>query len=187
MQPSLDQLFATHCAPALAGVAPANLISLRRGDVPHLEEELRKYRQAFARRGVKFDRLCSCTNRELILVYRPQLMAQALKRDGVEEILTPCGYDLSRPVEEILAHLGLRVRQGGSFPHEIGLFLGYPVEDVVGFIENQGQNFKLCGPWKVYGDVEAAQQCFTRMQKVSQKIRERMEQGNTLFQVFAVA
>ena len=39
MQPSLDQLFATHCAPALAGVAPANLISLRRGDVPHLEEE----------------------------------------------------------------------------------------------------------------------------------------------------
>ena len=115
------------------------------------------------------------------------LMAQALERDGVEEILTPCGYDLSRPVEEILAHLGQRVRQGGSFPHEIGLFLGYPVEDVVGFIENQGQNFKLCGPWKVYGDVEAAQQCFTRMQKVSQKIRERMEQGNTLFQVFAVA
>ena len=148
MQPSLDQLFATHCAPALAGVAPANLISLRRGDFPHLEEELRKYQQAFARRGVKFDSLCSCANRELILVYRPQLMAQALNRDGVEEILTPCGYDLSRPVEEILAHLGLRVRQGGSFPHEIGLFLGYPVEDVVGFIENQGQNFKLCGPWK---------------------------------------
>ena len=82
MQHTLDQLFATHCAPALTGVAPANLISLRRGDFPHLEEELRKYRQAFARRGVKFDRLCSCANRELILVYRPQLMAQALERDG---------------------------------------------------------------------------------------------------------
>ena len=57
----------------------------------------------------------------------------------------------------------------------------------MGFIENKGQNFKLCGPWKVYGDVEAAQKCFIRMQRVSQKIRERMEQGNTLFQVFAVA
>ena len=38
MQHTLDQLFATHCAPALTGVAPANLISLRRGDFPHLEE-----------------------------------------------------------------------------------------------------------------------------------------------------
>lgn len=187
MQHTLDQLFATHCAPALTGVAPANLISLRRGDFPHLEEELRKYHRAFACRGVCFHTLCSCPGHELILVYRPRLIRQTLERAGVEELLTPWGYDLTRPVEEILAHLGQRVRQGGSFPHEIGVFLGYPLEDVVGFIENQGQNFKLCGPWKVYGDVEAAQQCFTRMQKVSQKIRERMEQGNTLFQVFAVA
>lgn len=187
MQHTLDQLFATHCAPALAGVAPANLISLRRGDFPHLEEELRKYHQAFARRGVCFHTLCSCPRHELILVYRPEMMVQALQREGVEEILNPCGYDLTQSVEEILAHLGQRVRQGGSFPHEIGVFLGYPVEDVVGFMEHKGQNFKLCGPWKVYGDVEAAKVCFARIQKVSRNIRERIDGGKTLFQVFAVA
>ncbi len=27
----------------------------------------------------------------------------------------------------------------GDFPHEIGLLLGYPPEDVIGFIENRGQ------------------------------------------------
>lgn len=187
MQYTLDQLFATHCAPALAGVAPANLISLRGRDFPHLEEELRKYHRAFARRGVCFHTLCSCANHELILVYRPQLLAQAFKRDGVEEMLTACGYDLSQSVEEILAHLAQRVRLSASFPHEIGIFLGYPLEDVVGFIANKGQNFKLCGPWKVYGDVTEAQKCFTRIQRVSQKVRERVDQGNTLFQVFAVA
>lgn len=187
MQYTLDQLFATHCAPALTGVAPANLISLRRRDFPHLEEELRKYQQAFARRGVCFHTLCSCANHELILVYRPQRMAQTLEREGVGELLTPLDYDLSQPVELVLNHLGQRVRQGGSFPHEIGIFLGYPVEDVMGFIANKGQNFKLCGPWKVYGDVTEAQRCFTRIQRVSQKVRERVDQGNTLFQVFAVA
>ncbi len=187
MQYTLDQLFATHCAPALAGVAPANLISLRRGDFPQLEQVLRKYQRAFARRGICFYTLCSCPNHELILVYRPQLMAQALERAGVEEILAPCGYDLTQTMEELLGHLSLRLRQGGSFPHEIGAFLGYPVEDVVGFIQNRGQNFKLCGPWKVYGNVEAAQQCFTRIQRVSQKLRERVDGGKTLFQVFAVA
>lgn len=187
MQYTLDQQFATHCAPALAGVAPANLITLRRGDYPQLEEELGNYGRAFARRGVCFYTLCSCARHELILVYRPQLIRQTLQREGVEQILAPCGYDLSRPVEEILDHLSQRVGQGGTFPHEIGIFLGYPVEDVVGFMEHKGQNFKLCGPWKVYGDVEAAKQCFTRMQRVSQKIRERMDAGKTLFQVFAVA
>lgn len=187
MQHILDQRFATHCAPALAGVVPANLISLRRSEFPHLEEDLRKYGQAFARRGVCFTSLCSCANRELILVYRPQLMAQALERAGVEEMLAPLGYDLTRPMEEILDHLGHRVRQGGGFPHEIGIFLGYPVEDVAGFIAHNGQNFKLCGAWKVYGDVEAAQRCFTRMQLVSRKVLQRLDAGHTLFQVFAVA
>ena len=103
------------------------------------------------------------------------------------EILAPWGYDLSQPLEQVLAHLSQRVDQGGTFPHEIGLFLGYPVEDVVGFMEHKGQNFKLCGPWKVYGDVEAAKRCFARIQRVSQNIRERIDGGKTLFQVFAVA
>lgn len=187
MQPTLDQRFATHCAPALAGVVPANLISLRRGEFPQLDQELRKYRRAFAHRGVCFASLCSCQNRELILVYRPKLIRQALDRAGVEEMLAPLGYDLTRPMEETLAHLGHRVRQGGGFPHEIGIFLGYPVEDVVGFITNNGQNFKVCGAWKVYGDVEAAQRCFTRMQRVSRKVLQRLDAGHTLFQVFAVA
>ena len=39
---------------------------------------------------------------------------------------------------------------GGDFPHEIGLLLGYPPEDVSGFIENGGKNFLCSGYWKVY-------------------------------------
>ena len=52
--------------------------------------------------------------------------------------------------------------EGEEFPHEIGLFLGYPPEDVEGFCRYQGQNYKLCGRWKVYGDREAACRRFQR-------------------------
>lgn len=185
MQHTLDQLFATHCAPALTGVAPANLISLRRGDVPHLEEELRKYHRAFACRGVCFHTLCSCPGHELILVYRPRLIRQTLERAGVEELLTPWGYDLTRPVEEILAHLGQRVRQGGSFPHEIGVFLGYPLEDVVGFIENRGRNYTCCGCWKAYGDPEAARRRFEQYRRCTADCQERFRQGAGITQLIA--
>lgn len=51
----------------------------------------------------------------------------------------------------MLTRLAQRMEAVGDFPHEVGFFLGYPAEDVVGFIRNKGQNFKFCGRWKVYG------------------------------------
>ena len=40
-----------------------------------------------------------------------------------------------------------------GFPHEMGVLLGYPVEDVRGFMEQNGQNALYQGYWKVYAHV----------------------------------
>ena len=53
-----------------------------------------------------------------------------------------------------------------SFPHEIGLFLGYPAEDVQGFIRNCAAKPKLVGAWKVYGDAEVAKKKFASYKKM---------------------
>ena len=37
------------------------------------------------------------------------------------------------------------MEEKGAFPHEIGLLLGYPVEDVLGFIRYQGKNYLYTG------------------------------------------
>ena len=68
---------------------------------------------------------------------------------------------MDRGLEEMLDALQLRLTCG-AFPHEIGLFLGYPPEDVEGFRLHRGRDYKLCGCWKVYSDVEGARQCFRR-------------------------
>ena len=80
-----------------------------------------------------------------------------------------------------------RLSQGGAFPHEIGLFLGYPIEDVVGFIRYSGRGCKLSGYWKVYGDAEAASRLFDRLSRVCHAVTKRVEQGETLLEVFAAA
>ena len=54
------------------------------------------------------------------------------------------------------------MNQGKQFPHEMGLLLGYPVEDVVGFMENNGKNYLYSGYWKVYADVPAKKHIFIR-------------------------
>lgn len=56
--------------------------------------------------------------------------------------------------------------EGKEFPHEIGIFLGYPIWDVEGFIEHKGQNYKFCGYWKVYQDVEGAKLKFKEYDRI---------------------
>ncbi|MPN35997.1 hypothetical protein SDC9_183502 [bioreactor metagenome] len=64
-----------------------------------------------------------------------------------------------------------------QFPHEIGLFLGYPLHDVVGFIENKGRNFTCSGYWKSYGDPETAQKCYERYRRCVSTYKRRFENG----------
>ena len=64
-----------------------------------------------------------------------------------------------------------------EFPHEIGLFLSYPPEDVKGFIENRAANYKLSGLWKVYGDEKKAKELFAKYKKCTDIYCERYEAG----------
>lgn len=187
MTPTLDHLFAAHCAPALAGVKPANVVSCRTADHPDLEGQLEHYRRAFACRGVSFRSLSACAGRTLILVYRPKLLAEQLGQPSVAQALASFGYEDAAPLEEQLDRLSGRIAAGGGFPHELGLFLGYPAEDVLGFVAHAGQGYKLSGPWKVYGDVEAAKRTFDRMARVSRTLTRYVEGGSSLFRLFSVA
>ena len=84
-----------------------------------------------------------------------------------------------------MACLIRRLRENDEFPHEIGLFLGYPIEDVVGFIRYAGKGCKLSGLWKVYGDAEAASRLFDRLSRVCHAVTRRVDKGETLLEVFA--
>ena len=64
-------------------------------------------------------------------------------------------------IDEKLSLLERRI-SCGSFPHEIGIFLGYPLDDVLGFIENKGENCLFCGFWKVYSEPERARRTFEK-------------------------
>ena len=57
-----------------------------------------------------------------------------------------------------------------DFPHEMGLLLGYPVEDVRGFIEHQGRDYLCTGYWKVYENREQKQQLFQRFEYAKENL-----------------
>ena len=80
-------------------------------------------------------------------------------------------------LDDLLAQLTYRLQTQSEFPHEIGVFLGYPLRDVVGFIQNKGNNYTCSGLWKSYGDPSEAQACFTCYKKCSCVYRKLFERG----------
>jgi hypothetical protein len=61
------------------------------------------------------------------------------------------GYREPANLAATLAQLQGRVR-AASFPHEIGIFLGYPLKDVLAFMGEIDLPFACQGPWKIYGN-----------------------------------
>ena len=71
--------------------------------------------------------------------------------------------------------------------HEIGVFLDYPLEDVVGFIENAGQNYKCSGCWKVYCNECEAVKLFARYKKCRDVYMRLWHQGRSVLQLTVAA
>lgn len=79
-----------------------------------------------------------------------------------------------------MVELVRRLNRGEDFPHEIGLFLGYPAEDVSGFIRHGARCAKCVGTWKVYGDEESARKKFALYQKCTRLYCEAYRKHNNL-------
>lgn len=176
---ALDSLLAEHCAPVLLGCKPANLVSVCRRRVPALPGLLAGCRRWLEPRGVRLRLLCTCRERWLLLVYRPAMLARALRRPGAADLLRRAGCP-EGGVEPRLDWLAGRLAGGGAFPHVIGLFLGYPAGDVIGFCRSGGRDCRLCGYWKVYTDVDRARRRFTLYDDCRARLCGALAGGDTL-------
>lgn len=160
----LDKLLIAHCSPTLSGMKTANLFLCSIPSDEGLCTMVAAWNRELNPKGVSLHILCKRNERALIYVYRRAMLAADLQVLGVQAFLTEFGYSDLAP-EFCLERLKERFADSPGFPHEIGLFLGYPLGDVRGFIENGGQNYKLCGPWKVYCNECEALKLFTKYKK----------------------
>lgn len=187
MDPELEQLFAWHCAPTFAGLKAASLVSSPRAQREQLAGQLGRYNRAFRRQGLRFRLIPTCRACDLLLVYRPDMLERLLAHPEVRRLLAARGYPVDAPPERQLEHLCRQLAVREEFPHEVGVFLGYPLEDVLGFVEHQGRECKCAGPWKVYSDVDRAQVLFRRYGQCREAVCRRVAEGTSLVRLFGGA
>ena len=170
MERNFETVMIEQCAPVLAGLKPAGLFRYETRDCADLSRRVRSWNDQLGEKGIRVRVLkgCAQTHQFLIYVYREVRLRSVLSDTAVRAFLAEEGYQLPAEQEQtgaLLTQLSRRLCCQAEFPHEIGIFLGYPLTDVVGFIENRGKNFTCCGCWKSYSEPVAAQRHFDQLSK----------------------
>lgn len=176
-----DALLVRHCAPTLAGLKTGAMFSCPFAGAAQMRACLRGWNAQLRGKGLHVLPLRCYRGRTLIYIYRRSALARDLAHPQTIRLLAGSGYPCPYP-ERCIAHLMARLRQGPAFPHEIGLFLGYPPNDVRGFIRDPAA-CKYTGCWKVYGNVRAARTLFARYRECTRLNVVRLALGASLEQL----
>lgn len=159
-----DDILAKYCSPTILGFKTGSMFTYCFKSDKDKKENIRRLNQSLSSKGLRVVPLRQTDNKTLIYMFRPSKLKKDLTSDTAQQLLKQFGYQ-SSACGQCIARLVSRINETDSFPHEVGLFLGYPPEDVCGFIENKAANYKCCGLWKVYGDEHKALQTFEKYKK----------------------
>lgn len=182
----LEELLAYHCAPALAGIKPANIAACQKSKFPDLYADIDKLNNELNRNDIYIEILCECKKRVLLIVYRKNVLGKHLRERNNRAFLSMYGYSENGDTAEYINYLKTRLTND-TFPHEIGVFLGYPLRDIYAFINHRDKGCLLIGEWKVYHNAGEAEKLFRRFKACRKALVKRVMNGRTLAQIFCAA
>ena len=168
-------------APTLAGIKTGSLFPYYYRSREELGKEMGRLNRLLIPRGLRLVLLRLTERSALLYLFRPAELEKDLRDCTACELLRGAGYPCAG-CGACLCHLLKRFQSGAEFPHEIGLFLSYPPEDVKGFLTDR-DNYKAVCLWKVYGDEEKAARLCVRYKKCTECYCRLWQKGRRLEQL----
>lgn len=164
---AFEKVLISHCAPTLARHKCGSLFTWRGCPGIPSSHCVAETDEALSHKGVRLCILKKSQQNCLVYVYRPLSLEERLADPEVRHFLNKLGYTGASLSEDIrfLAH---KITYESEFPHEIGIFLDYPLHDVIGFIENRGNDYCCLGCWKAYSNEQEARKRFRLYEKCRQ-------------------
>lgn len=178
----LEKLIIENCAPTLANLKTGEIVNYRFADLAQAKQQVKELSSRLESQGVNIEILIERQTSLLLYVYRRNRLACDLSCPMARSFLEKEGYGTTH-IDNMVQMLKMRInadKNANEFPHEIGLFLSYPIEDVKGFIENNGRNCRCCGYWKVYDQEERAISMFAKFDRCKAVYRRMCKQGTSI-------
>lgn len=176
---SIKGNIALQCSLVLSGIKSSNLLIYSNHCEGCISEELKNT-------GTEHMKLYTGKNDSVSIIFNREKLEKSLLYEENREFIKQYGYeDFSvNSVIEKLAGRYTEFKEGrAEFPHEMGIVLGYPLEDVSGFIENNGKNYLYSGYWKVYKNAEEKIRLFKIYKDIKKYFVEQIENGRQIHQI----
>ena len=177
---SFDQIVIHSSSPTFCNIKPGNMFFVK--NEVFLLDKFDVWKESFMKYGLMaFSNQLSDTSTAILLLnicWCRKILADSF----VQAYLSEKGYHTSS-VFDFVEELFSRMTNNEGFPHEVGVILGYPVEDVIEFENHQGHDCKYCGCWKSYSDVENAKDCQCKYKDCRNMCDQLFEQGYSLNQI----
>ena len=180
-----EELLAMYCAPVLKNIKIANMFHVSNKQFDDVKDLVQRYQNKLKQCGVQFYLFQEGCKRLTIYVYRKHALLHRLHHSKVHSFLSDFGYPDQEDLSAIFKHLNHRLCESCSYPHEIGVFLGYPLEDVEGFMKQE--SCKLVGYWKVYGNLEDTLKTFEAYDQARDYVIGMTGNGNEIRDILAAS
>ncbi len=177
----ISMILGLSCAPLIKGKAAANVLRTSSEDLSALREILRDTGISCYPLGRK-----SADGKQIVYLYRAPVLCKLLEQDALWEFLQSYGYMPEMSLPGLLHRLSDRMQsycEGAEYPHEIGIFLGYPLPDVEGFIEQGGEGCLCTGYWKVYSNETRARELFRSFDALREIVVSELIRGCSIREI----
>ena len=162
---------------------PSATITLKKGIDSNYEKWI-KYGEKFLESiNIKYIELRECANALIILVYDEKQLSNYIFKEENRTFLKKLGYSYGNDIDAYVEKLKKRYDEFNC-PHELGIFLGYPLNDVKDFMECSSKKCLACGYWRVYNDYNAAKEVFNIYDMIKEKTVNYILKGDSSYNVF---
>lgn len=172
----LKSQLALQCAPLLTGIKISNLLIVHNDKINHVIE-------TFKGTQISTHIICKRDKKTTFLLYIKDELLSYLNSNKIEEIMNSLSYsslEFDYILEEFSKRYSKYMIEKKVFPHEIGFLLGYPIDDVIGFIENDGKNSIYTGYWKVYSNLSEKISLFDKYNKAKDVVIGMVVKGMSI-------
>lgn len=150
--------------PVLLGQKPIHLFCFRE-DFKYKDEILNDvYLNFDGLKNIKYEIIHSCNDTVKILFYNVKNIKKVLKCQKKRAFLSSIGLPDDMPYTFYLNHIIVHLRDN-IIPPEIGIFFGYPVKDVIGYMGHPSLKLSFVKGWEYYGNPKLSEKVYKGFSK----------------------
>lgn len=162
----------------IAGVKPAVTIGFKKKDEKIYRNWELYGKEFLSNINLNYIELRESDDSIILMIYDEKILIKELDKQEQIDFLVNLGYPEEIEINEYVKTLKERYEKYHC-PHELGLFLGIPFEDVKDFMECTNKKCLLCGYWKVYNNSDEAKMIFSQYDEIKDYTIKSILEGNS--------